>query len=146
MKTILEESFERIQRRIRPLLIATLALLACGGCHQEAQDEDFIRISGSSYSLKPAGQSVPIDLTGVELVACSDQEREQIAHCLGRISATNLDIRKIVVAWAEKPMVARVSIGPDWYIYLARQTNGTWQFDGWSGYDLTTTTNRVMTK
>jgi hypothetical protein len=116
------------------LFLLTVTLLSQSGCQREPKMKSII-IRGHLYYLKPVDQSVPIDLKKVELIACPERERAGIALCLGQIAATNLDIRKVIVAWPEQPMAARIDVGIDTYIYLARGSNGTWNVVGTSAYD-----------
>jgi len=93
--------------------------------HQRRDDAAEITIRDKVYTLRPASESTPVDLAGVELVGCSDAEKRSIAQCLGRIP-TKLPVWRVEVAWAEHPMAARVSVRPDACIYLREGEDGTW--------------------
>src|SRR3974390_3416020 len=87
--------------------------LVCGGCGSELQEATKVTLRDKTYQLKNAEDAHAVDLTRAELIACSDDERMGIARCLGRIPVTNMPIKRVVVAWAERPLAARVEVGPD---------------------------------
>ena len=111
--------------RFRSLACIAGICLIQAGCDNKPQERTQIAIKGATYTLLPASDAKFADLTGVQLVGCSDAERRSISQCLGRIP-TNLPISKIEVAWAEKPMAVRVSVRPDCYVYLIKNEDGGW--------------------
>ena len=117
-------------------LLCIVYLLVQSGCECDSPEMERVLIRDRFYEIRSVAQSVPYDLSNVELVACSEQEKHGIAACLGRIAATDLDIRKITIAWAERPMAARVELGRDCYLYLSRRNNGTWEVEEAIQYDL----------
>lgn len=121
----------------------SIILFACVGlilgqscCREASQEPQSIKVGDLRYPLRPVDKSVPIDLTNVELVGWSERNRDEMAHALGRIAATNLHIKRVDFAW---DMAARVSIKGerfDWFLYLSKEPNGMWRFVRWEAYDM----------
>ncbi len=111
-----------------PLLLSAVALLLVASCQKPA-GLDRVSLRGKPYDLLPPDKAVPIDLTRTEFEGtCSEQDRLGIAKCLGRIPAT-FSVKKIWIAWSEKPLAARVRIY-DSTFFLRRSDSGEWQLVG----------------
>lgn len=107
------------------LLLAVPASLLLGGCGPKESHPDTIVLWGQEYSVKPANAARPLDFSGVEFIgACPEADRRAIAFCLGRIAVSNLPVKRIWLAWSERPTAARVQVGNQ-YIYLVR-CDGEW--------------------
>ena len=97
------------------------------GCGQRLENET-IGIRGREYALDPISESKPVDFAATDFVyPCTEETKQEIAACLGRIRANKVTVQRIWVAWEEKPIAARVLV-EDTYLYLAKGDDGIWQF------------------
>ena len=117
---------------LRKRLSVSIVVLSLGlvACDRPMPPGERVSIRGVSYELSSAASATPADLTGAELVGCSDQERLRIAQCLGRIPAKNLRFSRVEVAWGEEPIAARVEGAPDCTIFLVKEPTGAWRVKG----------------
>ena len=115
------------------ILVLAFAVILGNGCDSTVE-KDVVGIGGVEYRLSHLSEAKPVDLTGVEFVGgCSEDDKREIARCLGRIQIPKLLVRKVWLAWAELPIAARVSVdgkGYETYIYLTKGADNIWHVKG----------------